>query len=211
MNSKTIRVIVADDHSLYRDGVVKALGLDTSISVVGEAADAQATLDLVRRERPDVLLLDMRMPGGGLHAAARVVATCPATRIVVLTMSAHAEDVLAALEAGASGYVLKDIDADDLINVVKAVVAGQRYVAPTLAFGLLRHKCAAAANPLDALSSRERQVTDLLASGLSNHQIGLRLGLSETTIKSHMKAILNKLQVNSRVEAALLAARVASN
>jgi two-component system, NarL family, nitrate/nitrite response regulator NarL len=210
--SSTIRVIVADDHSLYREGVVKALQTDAEITVIGEVADAESAIRLAREQQPDVLLLDVRMPGDGLQAAARIAATCPDTRIVMLSMSGVEDNVLRALEVGVSGYVLKDVGADDLIAVVRAVHAGQRYVAPSLAYGLLREKSAPAPpDPLKNLSTRERQVTALLANGLSNQQIGLRLGLSESTIKYYVGEILTKLQVANRVEAAVLAARATAD
>jgi DNA-binding NarL/FixJ family response regulator len=177
--------------------------------VVGQAENADDAVRTVREELPDLALLDVTMPGGGIEAARKIAAACPATRIVMLTVSEDEDDLLAAMKAGASGYVLKGVSARELANVVRSVSAGEVYVAPSLAFGLLREMSKPrTSDPLAELSSRERQVLELVASGLSNQEIGLKLGLAEKTIKHYMTNILTKLQVRSRVEAALLAARV---
>ncbi|MDQ6674749.1 MAG: response regulator transcription factor [Chloroflexota bacterium] len=206
--SETIRVVVADDHPLFREGVVTSLQSMHDIQVVGQAADADGALRLVREELPDLALLDVTMPGGGIHAAAKIATACPATRVVMLTVSEDEDDLLAAMKAGAKGYVLKGVSASELGTVIRAVSAGEVYVAPALAWGLLREMSKPqTADPLGELSGRERQVLELVAGGLSNQEIGVRLGLAEKTIKHYMTNILTKLQVRSRVEAALLAAR----
>jgi two-component system nitrate/nitrite response regulator NarL len=203
-----IRVVVADDHPLFREGVVTSLRSNPDIEVVGQAADAAGAVRVVREELPDLVLLDVTMPGGGVSAAAQIASACPATRIVMLTVSEDEDDLLSAMKAGASGYVLKGVSASDLARVVRSVSGGEVYVAPSLAFGLLREMSAPPPNdPLAELSVRERQVLELVASGMSNQEIGLKLGLAEKTIKHYMTNILTKLQVRSRVEAALLAAR----
>ena len=203
-----IRVVVADDHSLFREGVVAALESADDIVVVGQASDADDAFRVVREELPDVVLLDVTMPGGGLQAAARVASDCPATRIVMLTVSEDEDDLLTAMKSGASGYVLKGVSARDLTGVVRSVNAGEVYVAPSLAFALLREMSRPpTVDPLAQLSPRERQVLELVASGLSNQEIGLRLDLVEKTIKHYMTNILQKLHVRSRVEAALIAAK----
>ena len=205
-----IRIVVADDHPLFRDGVINSLQSDPDFTVVGQAASAESALKVVREELPDVVLLDVTMPGGGGIEAARTIAVaCPSTRIVMLTVSEDEDDLLAAMKAGASGYVLKGVSARELATVVRKVSSGEVYVAPSLAWGLLREMSGEQpADPLAELSVRERQVLELVASGLSNQEIGLKLGLAEKTIKHYMTNILTKLQVRSRVEAALLAARV---
>ena len=147
------------------------------------------------------------MPGGGLNAARDITAACPATRVVMLTVSEDEDDILAAMKAGASGYVLKGAGADEVAAVIRQVAAGEVYVAPALAWGLLREMSRPRTSPLDELTPREREVLELVGEGLSNQEIGDRLGLAEKTIKHHMTNILGKLQVRSRVEAALLAYR----
>jgi two-component system, NarL family, nitrate/nitrite response regulator NarL len=207
--SDSIRVIVADDHPLFREGVITSLGGSADIEVVAEAADASSAITQVREHAPDVVLLDVTMPGDGIQAARVIGASYPATRIVMLTVSEDEDDLMAAMKAGARGYVLKGVSASELINVVKSVSNGEVYVAPTLAFGLLREMSKPRQNsPIDELSSREHQVLELVAAGLSNHEIGLRLGLAEKTVKHYMTNVLTKLQVRSRVEAALLAAKL---
>src|SRR5438270_6618317 len=206
--SEQIRVVVADDHPLFREGVVTSLHSMEDINVVGQAENADEAVRVVREELPDLALLDVTMPGGGIEAARKIAAACPATRIVMLTVSEDEDDLLAAMKAGASGYVLKGVSARELASVVRSVSAGEVYVAPSLAFGLLREMSKPRpSDPLDELSSRERQVLELVAEGLSNQEIGAKLGLAEKTIKHYMTNILTKLQVRSRVEAALLAAR----
>ncbi|MDQ6670635.1 MAG: response regulator transcription factor [Chloroflexota bacterium] len=206
--SDTIRVVVADDHPLFREGVVTSLQSMQDIQVVGQAANAEDALRLAREELPDLALLDVTMPGGGIQAAAKIATACPATKVVMLTVSEDEDDLLAAMKAGAKGYLLKGVSASELGTVIRAVNAGEVYVAPGLAWGLLREMSnPQTADPLEELSGRERQVLELVAGGLSNQEIGLKLGLAEKTIKHYMTNILTKLQVRSRVEAALLAAR----
>ena len=203
----TIRVAVADDHPMFRAGVVMSLREEEGIEVVGYAADGSAALALARAELPNVMVLDINMPGGGLEAAQRIAVACPATRIVMLTVSEDEDDLLAAMKAGASGYVLKGAGASELASVIRSVHAGEVYVAPALAWGMLREMRTPRTSPYDELTERERDVLELVAEGLSNQEVGERLGLAEKTIKHYMTNILGKLQVRSRVEAALLVAR----
>ena len=203
----TIRVAVADDHPMFRAGVVTSLREEEGIEVVGDAADGSAALNLARTELPDVMVLDINMPGGGLETARRIAVACPATRIVMLTVSEDEDDLMAAMKAGASGYVLKGAGASELAGVIRSVNAGEVYVAPALAWGMLREMRTPRTSPYDELTEREREVLELVAEGLSNQEIGERLGLAEKTIKHYMTNILGKLQVRSRVEAALLVAR----
>jgi DNA-binding NarL/FixJ family response regulator len=205
--SDPIRVVVADDHPMFRAGVVGTLGAGEGILVVGEAADAGSALALARQQLPDVMLLDITMPGGGLRAAQDISAQCPATRVVMLTASEDEDDLLAAMKAGASGYVLKGAGATELLDVVRSVSAGEVYVAPSLAWGLLREMSKPRSGPLDELTAREREVLEGVAAGRSNQEIAHDLGLAEKTIKHYMTNILGKLQVRSRVEAALIAYR----
>jgi DNA-binding NarL/FixJ family response regulator len=205
--SEPVRVLVADDHPMFRAGVVGTLGSHPDIQVVGEAGDAAGALSIARQQLPDVALVDITMPGGGLAAARDIAAACPATRVVMLTASEDEDDLLAAMKAGASGYVLKGAGATELVSVIRRVGAGEVYVAPGLAWGLLREMSRPRTSPLDELTAREREVLELVAEGLSNQEVGDRLGLAEKTIKHYMTNILGKLQVRSRVEAALLAYR----
>ena len=204
-----IRVIVADDHPLFREGVVNSLRACEDIVVVGEASDAAGALRLACDHLPEVALLDVTMPplpAGGLRAARDIATACPATRIVMLTVSEDEDDVLAAMKAGASGYVLKGASARELVEVLRSVARGEVYVAPSLAWTLLREmNKPRPPDPLADLSTREREVLELVANGLGNQEIGQRLGLAEKTVKHYMTNILAKLQVRSRLEAALVA------
>jgi DNA-binding NarL/FixJ family response regulator len=202
-----IRIVVVDDHPMFRAGVVASLAAQPDIEVVAEGSSADEALRLVERSGPDVCLLDIAMPGGGLVAAREITASSPQTRVVMLTVSEDEDDLLAAMKAGASGYVLKGAAASELVGVLRSVNAGEVYVAPGLAWGLLREMSRPRSAPLDELSAREREVLELVAAGLSNQEIGDRLHLAEKTIKHYMTSILGKLRVRSRVEAALLAYR----
>lgn len=198
---------IADDHPMFRAGVVMSLREEDGIVIVGEAADAGSALALARREMPDVMILDIAMPGGGLEAVGPISSACPATRIVMLTVSENEDDLLAAVKAGASGYVLKGAGGTELARVIRSIHAGDVYVAPALAWSMLRELRTPRTSPYDDLTEREREVLELVAEGLSNHEVGERLGLAEKTIKHYMTNVLGKLQVRSRVEAALLVAR----
>jgi two-component system, NarL family, nitrate/nitrite response regulator NarL len=202
-----IRVVVADDHPMFRAGVVASLAAAPDLDVVAQGGSAGEALALAREHLPDIVILDIAMPGGGLNAARDITTACPATRVVMLTVSEDEDDILAAMKAGASGYVLKGSSATEMASIIRSVHAGQVYVAPALAWGLLREMSKPRSSPLDELTAREREVLELVASGLGNQEIGDRLGLAEKTIKHYMTNILGKLQVRSRVEAALLAAR----
>lgn len=203
-----IRIIVADDHPLFRDGVVSSLQSSGGFAVVGEAPDAETALRLAREHLPDLVLLDITMPGGGLNATRDIATACPATKIVMLTVSEDEDDLLAAMKAGASGYVLKGVTSRELVRALRQVLDGDVYVTPSLAGNLLREMSRPrASNPLDGLTPREREVIELVANGLSNFEIGQRLGLTEKTIKHYMTNILGKLHVRSRVDVALMASR----
>ena len=204
--SEPIRILVADDHPLFLDGLVATLSADEELQVVATAGDAAAAVRAAREQQPDLALLDVAMPGGGLEAARLIGGASPATRVVVLTSSENEDDLIAAMDAGARGYVLKGVAGRELRAILKAVHGGEVYVAPGLAYvmikGLTKPRVR---DPFDELTGREREVLELVASGLSNAEIGGRLGLAEKTVKHYMTAILGKLEVGSRVEAALLA------
>ena len=207
MSAEPIRIVVVDDHPMFRAGVVSSLAAQPDISVVGEGSSADEALSLAEELMPDVCLLDIAMPGSGLNAARSITSALPHTRVVMLTVSEDEDDLLAAMKAGASGYVLKGAAAAELVGVLRTVNAGEVYVAPGLAWGLLREMSRPRSVPIDELSVREREVLELVAAGMSNQEIGDRLGLAEKTIKHYMTSILGKLRVRSRVEAALLAYR----
>lgn len=201
-----LRVVVADDHPLFLEGVVNTIKSCPDMEVAGQAKDAATALRLVKQFLPEVALLDIGMPGGGLQAARDIAATCPDTKIVMLTASEDEDDLLAARQVGVAGYALKGISARALVGVLRAVAAGDVYVAPELAWRMLGERTKPRETTLlDDLTGREREVLELVAIGLSNQEIGLRLGLAERTIKHYMTNVLSKLNLRSRVEVALLA------
>jgi len=202
-----IRIIVVDDHPLFRRGVVDSLSAEEDFVVVDEAATGEEAADKVVELVPDILLLDIDMPGeGGIAAAGRITAMSPTTRILMLTVSESEDHLLRALKAGAMGYVIKGVSAHGLAHAVRALMAGEVYVSPTLASTILYEMTHdEPADALTGLTERERQVLELIGEGLTNREIGERLFLAEKTIKHYVTGVLRKLQVRSRVEAALLA------
>lgn len=205
-----IRIVVVDDHPLFRDGVVHTLTTEPDFEIAGQGTTADEAVELVGRLLPDLILLDLGIPGGGLKAAEKIVTACPATKIVMLTASTEEDDLMAALKAGAKAYVLKGASARELVTILREVWGGQSYVAPALAAHLLSAmtssplKTPLSSDPLDQLTERERQILDHVAAGLSNKEIGQKLHLAEKTVKHYMTNVLQKLQVRNRVEVALL-------
>lgn len=203
-----IHIVVADDHPLLRGGVVLSLQEHEGFTVVSQAGTADEAVAAVEVHMPDVVLLDVSMPGSGLAAAATIARRFPAVAIVMLTVSEADDDLLAALRAGARGYVLKGVAAQELVDVLQGVVQGGSYVSPALAARVLAAMQAQGARDLpevEALVSREQEILRLVATGQSNKEIARALDLQEKTIKHHMTNILQKLQVRNRVEAALKA------
>ena len=209
-----ISLVVIDDHPLLREGVVTTLGSQPDMDVLAEGGSADEALALAREHLPDVILLDVSMPGGGIRAASDISRACPIVKMVMLTVSEDEEDVLNAFKAGASGYVLKGVAGRELADIVRSVFAGQNYITPVLAASLLqdadRRAERAAHDPLESLTQREREILQELSKGASNKAIASALNLSEKTVKHHMTNILQKLQVRNRVEAAILAQKAAS-
>jgi two-component system nitrate/nitrite response regulator NarL len=204
--TEPIRIVVADDHPMFLDGLVATLSGDDELKVVAAVVDGPAAVQAVKLHRPDLALLDVAMPGGGLEALRQVAAASPSTRSVILTSSEAEDDLMAAMKAGARGYVLKGISGRELRTILKTIHSGGTYLAPGLAYGALRELSRPRPrSPIDDLTNREREVLDLVASGLSNAEIGGQLGLAEKTVKHYMTSVLGKLGVASRVEAALLA------
>jgi DNA-binding NarL/FixJ family response regulator len=207
--TESIRVLVVDDHPLFRQGVVSSLGMEPGLTIVGEADSGEDALKLARELLPDIVLLDISMPGwNGLVTAEKISTACPASAIVILTVSEDKDKLLAAFKAGARAYVLKGVSPQELAKVVRSAAAGDVYVSPSLAAEMLvtlTHD--QAPDSLQELTSREREILQLIGTGLTNREIGARLFLSEKTIKHYVTNILQKLQVRSRVEAALFAAQ----
>ena len=203
-----IRVVVVDDHSLFRTGVVQTLALDISMEIVGEGGSAAEAVDLSRLQQPDVMLLDITMPGNGIEAAREILRLEHPPKVIMLTVSENDTDIARALEVGAVGYLLKGVKANDLIEAVRSVAAGGSFVSPNLTLRILAQvKAREVANPLAALTKQEERTLRLLATGLSNREIGQKLGVVEKTIKFHVTRILEKLKVRNRVEAAVIARR----
>jgi DNA-binding NarL/FixJ family response regulator len=208
--SAPIRVVVVDDHPVYRDGVADALGDEPDLEVVGTAADGEAAVALAARVRPHVVLMDLRMPGGGgLPATAAIAAAHPGTAVVVLTMSDDDDSVFAALRAGARGYLLKESEGADIARAVRAAARSEAVFGPRIADRVLAFFASARARstvvPFPELTDREREVLDLVAHGLANAQIAARLFLSEKTVRNRVSDVLVKLHAASRAEAVALA------
>ena len=208
-----INLVIVDDHPLFREGVIAILGAEADMEIVGQGVTAQDALQLMHDLLPDIIILDVNIPGSGLNAARMISTQFPVVKIIMLTGSADEDDVLAALKAGVEAYVLKGVAARELIGIIHTVQAGESYVTPTLAASLLMEMTAisqderpAAVNePIDALTGREREILELIADGKSNKEIGQQLFLTEKTIKHYVTNILQKLRVRNRVQAALLA------
>lgn len=205
-----IRVVVADDHPVVREGLRSFLSSRPGIDVVGEAASADEVVDAVRSLGPDVVLVDLMMPGGGIEAIGRVTQLPSPPRMLVLTSFAGDDKVLPALRAGAAGYLLKDVDPSDLEAAIRTVHRGGSVLGPAVAPRVLDQATSTrpvADDRLSELTPRERDVLELLAQGMSNRQIAAELYVAEKTVKTHMSSILTKLRVTDRTQAALYAAR----
>ncbi len=204
---ETIRIAIADDHPLFRDGVVLSLSSNKDFDVVGQAENGEEAIELAKELLPDVLLLDIQMPDtGGILAAEKISSACPLTKIIMLTVSENHDDLMRAFKAGAKGYVLKGVSSRELANLIRSVAAGDIFVSPDLASNILfEMTLEKPTSPFDELTDREREILMLLSEGLTNREIGERLYLAEKTIKHYMSNVLQKLHVRSRVEAALLA------
>ncbi len=208
--SKPIRVVLADDHAMVRKGIREFLEEDAAIRIVAEACDGEQAIVLVAREQPDVAVFDIQMPRmTGLDAARRVKAEFPNTRVLILTAYEDEPYILAALQAGASGYLLKTASSDELIHAVRAVAGGETALSPAVAKKLVQHASEGAAkeDAVEPLTERELHVLRFAAKGMGNKQIGIALAISDRTVQGHLANIYSKLHVSTRTEAVLFAVR----
>ncbi|MGE0803598.1 MAG: response regulator [Lautropia sp.] len=211
-----IRLLIVDDHSLFRRGLTALLSGQTRLRVIGEAADAGEALRRAAELRPDVILLDHHLPGvAGADALPALKQAAPGARILMLTVSEDSDTMSQALQRGADGYLLKTVDTEVLVAAIERALRGEPTVSPEMtgklvsAFQALRappSPPAAAADPLDSLSAREREILREIAAGASNKEIARTLAIAETTVKIHVQHILRKLNLSSRVQAAVLLA-----
>jgi len=211
MTTSNIRVVIVDDHPMFRDGVARTLSSEPNIEVAAEGENSQDAIRLAQTLLPDIILLDISMPGSGIEAASVITKTCPVVKIVMLTVSEREDDVMQSLNAGACGYILKGVGGQELIEIVAGVHNGESYVSPGLAAKMLSEL---KNKPLDddtahdlfsELTAREEQILKSISRGLSNKEIGGELKITEKTVKHYVTNVLQKLQVRNRVEAALLA------
>ncbi|CAM5703939.1 response regulator [Streptomyces aurantiogriseus] len=212
-----IRVLIADDEPMIRAGVRAVLATDPGIEVVAEAVDGRDAVELVRRHRPAVAVLDIRMPGiNGIEAAAEIRGTVPTTRVIMLTTFGEDDYILQALGGGAAGFLIKSGEPEELITGVRAVAEGAAYLSPKVAARVVAHLAATGAGTLAgrrsaardrvaALTAREQEVLAFLGGGLSNGQIARRLRVVEGTVKAHVSSILARLGVDNRAAAAVVA------
>jgi DNA-binding NarL/FixJ family response regulator len=201
-----IRVAVVDDHTIVRNGLVALLGAHADLEIVGAVGDGEAAVALCVEQRPDVVLMDLSMPGvGGIEATRRIAAEAPGVQVVVLTSFMDRERIVEALSAGAVGYLLKDAEPEELIRGIHTAARGESPLDPRAARTMLGAQ--RAPDPLDVLTDREREVLVLVADGLPNKQIGRRLEISEKTVKAHLTSIFRAIGVTDRMQAGLWARR----
>lgn len=210
-----IRVIICDDHALFRRGLTMVLESEEGIEVVGEAEDGAEAIRQAESLAPDVVLMDVRMPRiSGIEAAATIAASAPSSKILMLTVSDEEDDLYEAIKAGAAGYLLKEISIEEVATAIRAVVSGQSLISPSMASKLLSEFTNLAKKaderqsvPTPRLTDRELEVLELVAQGLTNRDIATELYISENTVKNHVRNILEKLHLHSRMEAVVYAVR----
>jgi two-component system NarL family response regulator len=200
--SLPIRVLIADDHSIFRQGLATIISRDPDMTVIAQAENGQQAIDLFREHQPDVTLMDLRMPQvEGVEAITTIRAESKSARIIVLTTYDSDEDIYQGLQAGAKGYLLKDTEPDELLNAIRTIHRGQQYIPPDVGAKLVQR----ISNPV--LSERELSVLRSMAQGMSNADIATTLSISEGTVKSHVNRILSKLDVNDRTQAVIVAVK----
>jgi DNA-binding NarL/FixJ family response regulator len=213
MSADPVRVLVADDHPFFRDGLRVMLEATPDTELVGEAADGDEAIALARTLQPDVILMDLRMPGlGGIEATRKILSESPQVGILVVTMIEDDDSVFAAMRAGARGYLLKGADKDDMLLAIRAVGRGEAIFGPSIARRLVQYFASHPAVPTPAsrvvfpeLTDREREILDLIAAGRSNQEIASQLFLSLKTVRNYVSNILTKLQVSDRAQAIIRA------
>ena len=213
--SAPVRVLVIDDHALFRRGLTLVLEAEEGIEVVGEGEDGEEAIQKAEELAPDVVLMDVRMPKvGGIEATRRIAEAQPATKILMLTVSDEEADLYEAIKAGATGYLLKEISIEEVADAVRAVVQGQTLISPSMASKLIQEFTSLARRseqrqdvPAPRLTERELEVLKLVAQGMSNRDIAQVLFISENTVKNHVRNILEKLHLHSRMEAVMYAVR----
>lgn len=211
-NNKPISVLLVDDHTLFRSGIRSLLQRNPDFTIVGEASDGVEGIKRAKQLRPDVVLLDLNMPGmSGLETLQLLLQDCPDTAVIMLTVSEEAQDLTAALQAGARGYLIKNIDADYLVRAIRRAAAGESVLAEAMTTKLVAQMQGGAAprpappSDMDRLTPREREILVCLARGESNKMIARTLDVAESTVKIHVQNILKKLNLASRVQAAVYA------
>ena len=217
LQAEPIRAMIVDDHALFRRGLEMVLDSEPDIELVGQASDGAEAVEKAAESLPDVVLMDIRMPrSSGIEACRAMKEAAPSAKIVILTISDEEEDLFEAIRAGASGYLLKDIPLDEVADAVRAVYGGQSLINPSMAGKLLTEFATLARRddeerpqevPAPRLTEREMQVLKLVARGMNNRDIAKELFISENTVKNHVRNILEKLQIHSRMEAVMVAVR----
>jgi two-component system NarL family response regulator len=200
--SQAIRILIADDHAIFRQGLATIINRDPEMQVIAQAENGEQAIALFEEHQPDVTLMDLRMPDvEGVAAIGAIFATAKSARIIVLTTYDSDEDIYRGLQAGAKGYLLKETEPDELLNAIRTVHRGQQYIPPDVGAKLAQRL----SNP--ELSERELEVVHSLAQGMSNAEIAAALSIGEGTVKSHINRILNKLDVNDRTQAVIVAVK----
>ncbi len=212
---ESVRVLIVDDHALFRRGLHMVLAQEADIEVVGEAADGVEAVEQVEKLEPDVVLMDIRMPrSSGIEAAQGIASLGTHSKVIMLTVSDQEEDLVESIKAGANGYLLKEVSIDEVANAVRAVARGHSLISPSMASKLLvefnrlaRQSQERLRSQAPALTDRELEVLKLVASGASNREISKQLFIAENTVKNHIRNILEKLHLHSRMEAVVYAMR----